>query len=545
MGYLLNILLAVAALGLADLGWESPRAWPWMLFVLACAPVLLGRVLHELVLRGRFRVAEIFARVLSISPPVCFALLVGEFGWCASIERWFGGSASFLEWPRWTLVPVIAPFVFFQALAIDARARALWTPATGGRWRAFQLRMFFSALLPIAVYVAASIAIGFFPELRTRIEVVALYNALFAGVMLVILALFLPVLLRNTWETEPIPAGPQRSVLESVAQAAGFHARELLVWRTGGTMANAAIVGLGKRTRVVLFSDLLLAQLGPRELAAVFAHEMGHAVRHHVFVFVALAGGFFLSLDGLANVLVDVNEWVAGGFVLAAIAGGYFAFGWLSRRFELEADLYSLALLRDPQALIDALEKVGGSFRDVASWRHFSTARRVEFLVRTTHDTRVGTRLLKLLRSVSIVAVAWFVIALGAQLWTVSRSAPVELVQAELCLGRYERAVERAADVAELPEDLARLVQRARELVPGRDDVASLEQRARAALRSRDEVAAHDWLTLGALRERHDLAVVAEAVRALHVDRQADVRSALGEELWGAWGADLEALLGR
>ncbi|MBI5364243.1 MAG: M48 family metalloprotease [Planctomycetes bacterium] len=545
MGYLLNIVLAVAVLGLADLGWESPREWPWMLFVLACAPVLLGRALHALVLRGRFPAADLLARLLAISPPVCFALLVGECGWCASVERWFGGSASFLEWPRWTLVPVIAPFVFFQALAIDARARALWTPATGGRWRAFQLRMFSSALLPIAVYVAASIGIGCFPELRTRIEVVALYNVLFAGAMLVVLALFLPFLLRNTWETEPIPAGTQRSVLESVARAAGFRARELLVWRTGGTMANAAIVGLGKHTRVVLFSDLLLAQLDPRELAAVFAHEMGHAVRRHVFVFVALAGGFFLSLDALANALLDVNEWLAGGFVLAALAGGYFAFGWLSRRFELEADLYSLALLRDPQALIDALEKVGGSFRDVASWRHFSTSRRVEFLVRTTHDARVGTRLLKLLRIVSVAAVAWFVIALGAQLWTVSRAAPVELVQAELCLGRYERAVERAAEVAELPEDLARLVQRARGLTSGDDDLARLERSARAALRAGDEVAAHEWLTLGALRHRRDLAIVAEAVREWHVDHATDVRAVLGEELWTAWSADLEALRAR
>lgn len=545
MGYLLNILLAVAALGLADLGWKSAQQWPWMVFVLACVPVLLGRALHHLVLKGRFRAADLLGRLLAFSPPACFVLLVAEFGWCEVLERWFGSSGSLIEWPRPTLFVAIAPYVLYQWLAIDARARALWTPHTGRRWRAFQTRMFLSALLPIGVYVLASIAIGLAPELRTRIEMVALYNALFAAAMLAVLGLCLPFLLRNTWETEPIQAGTQRSVLEAVATAAEFEARELLVWRTGGTMANAAIVGLGGRTRVVLFSDLLLAQLDPRELAAVFAHEIGHAKRRHVLVFVALAAGFFLSLDWLGNQLLELHVWVASAFVLVALAAGYFGFGWLSRRFELEADLYSLALLRDPQALIDALEKVGGSFRDVASWRHFSTSRRVEFLVRTTGDARVGTRLLRLLRCVAFGAILWFVGALGLQLWSVTEHYEEEVVHAELALGRYDAARERITAIEAPPEDLARLVRRTSELDRGAETVEELERRARSALAARDSVAAHDWLSLAAFRERGDLAVIAEAVRALHADVGADVRSAMGEDLWSAWGADLERLRAR
>lgn len=548
MGFLFHIVFAIAAVGLADLGWTSPREWPWMLPVLALVPYALGALTHRFHVTHRFRLGVIAGKLLSSAPPVLFALLLGEFGWSSSVERWCGRAPSLLAWPDVSLVPLLAPFVLYQVLAIDARARvrALWPRAEGRRWRAFQVRMFASALVPIGVYGAVSIVVGYFPGLRTRIEVVTAYNALFAGGMLVVLALCLPFLLRNTWETEPIPPGPQRALLETVARVAKFRARELLVWRTGGTMSNAAIVGLSSRTRVVLFSDLLLAQLDARELAAVFAHEMGHAVRRHVLVFLALAGGFFLTLDWAANEALAWSVWFAGGLTIGALGAGYFAFGWLSRRFELEADLYSLALLRDPQALIDALEKVGGHFRDLASWRHFSTARRVEFLARAAQDANVGKRLLRLLRVVSLGAFLLFAAGLALQVRTAWKRAPGELVRAELCLGQYASAIERAREVEELEPDVARLVARVKELGGAATDgdvaVEELERRARAALVARDDAAAYEWLCLGGLRERADLAAVAEAVRALKADASAPVREALGEELWGRWG---EVLGGR
>src|SRR5262249_6269763 len=158
------------------------------------------------------------------------------------------------------------------------------------------------------------------------------------------------------------------------------------------------ILGVGPRHRVVLFSDLLLAQLGPRELAAVFAHEIGHAFRRHVRIFVTWAAGFFMAADLVARHLFADSPWVSGGFVVGAMLAWYWAFGFLSRRFELEADLFSLDLLGDPGALIAALERVGGAFRDVASWRHFSTAARVRFIERAATDPAVGDRLRRELR---------------------------------------------------------------------------------------------------------------------------------------------------
>ena len=76
-------------------------------------------------------------------------------------------------------------------------------------------------------------------------------------------------------------------------------------------MANAAIVGFLPGHRTVLFSDSLLAGLPPRELAAVFAHEIGHARRHHVLVFGAWTLVFFLAGDLEYFVVVTVISFYA------------------------------------------------------------------------------------------------------------------------------------------------------------------------------------------------------------------------------------------
>lgn len=541
MGYLVHIVLAVLALALPELGWRSPSVEPLGVLALLLVPIVLGRVLAHTVARGRFRGADVLARLLGVSPVASFALMIGACGWTETVQRWTGNTEPFLGWPQPGLALALAPYVVLQTLAIDARARALWSERAGRRWRAFQLRMFFAAFAPMGVYYVAALVIGAFPELRTRIEEIALYNALFATAMLVVLAAALPTLLRNTWETERVPDGPQRELLEAVAHRAQFRARELLVWRTGHTLANAAIVGLGARMRVVLFSDLLLAQLDARQLAAVFAHEMGHAVKRHVLVFALLATGYFLALDLVVSTWFADSAWLAGGFALTALAAGYFGFGWLSRRYELEADLYSLEVLGDTDALVEALEKVGGSFRDVASWRHFSTAKRVEFLRAIQTDPARARKLVKLLRGVSIGAGVLFVTALAFQGWNVARRAPGDFLRADLRLGHYASAAARTGEFDVL---LAGLVERAREIGSDEVPVAELEQRARAALASGETERAWQWLMLGALREPAELGPVADAVRALAEDPRADVREMLGDAVWERWGSALEGLRG-
>jgi Zn-dependent protease with chaperone function len=542
MGYLLHLLVALLAQGLAESGWSTGLQAPWLVLLALPVPHLLGVLGHRLFLRGRFRASAVALRALSVAAPVLHLLAVCAFGWLDSLRRWFGEGFSLSGWPRAGLLLALAPFVVYEIAAIDARARITSPPGRDrDAWRAFHARMLLSGLVPLVGYVLVSTLAGANDRVRVEIEEVSCFSAAFALALLLALAIGLPSLLRNVWNTTPFPAGERRDVLERVAARAGFRARALLAWNTGDLMANAAIVGVGPRTRVVLFSDSLLAQLDSDELAAVFAHEIGHAARRHVLIFVAWAGAFFLIADLAANRLFPSDGWIGGGLVLCAVVAWLLGFGFASRRFELEADLYCLDLLGDSSALVRALEKVGGRFRDVASWRHFSTADRVRFLERASTDPAVGDRLRKSLRRWSRFGFALLLAAAIVQGWALARAFPTERLRADLRLGAYASADARAREHPGRSRELARLAARAATLAPGHETVGDLERKARAAMLAGELEPALEWLDLGELRGSSELGEVASALRALASAKGSEEDAEIDPEVRRAWNAELEA----
>jgi hypothetical protein len=222
----------------------------------------------------------------------------------------------------------------------------------------------------------------------------------------------------------------------------------------------------------------------------------------------------------------------------------FLVFGYMSRRFELEADLFCIDLLGDASALITALEKVGGHFRDVAGWRHFSTADRVRFLADATFDPRIGLRLRRRLRIWKRFGMALLVLALALQSLVLAQSFRDDRMRADLRLGRYGPAAERAAAPEGLDPALARLARLASSL--GRDEVpvAVIETRARESLSSGDVDSALDWLDLGALRGDAQLDRVARAVRGL-ASGSAESRKVLESSDLDAWRTEIEACLRR
>lgn len=541
MGYLLHLLVALLGQGLAETGWKTGWDAPWLVLLALPLPHLLGWTGHRLFLRGRFRASAAVLRVLSGAAPALHILAVCAFGWLDALQRWFGDAVSLAGWPRIGLLLALAPFVVYEVAAIDARARLIAPPGKErDAWRSFHARMLLSGLVPLAGFVLISTLVGANDRVRVEIEEVSLFSAAFAAVLLLVLAFSLPWLLSNVWDTSPFPAGARRDLLISIAERARFRARALLAWNTGDLMANAAIVGVGPRTRVVLFSDSLLAQLDGSELAAVFAHEIGHAARRHVLIFVSWAGAFFLLADFAANRLFPSDVWLGGGLVLLAVVGWLLGFGFASRRFELEADLYCLDLLGDTSALVRALEKVGGRFRDVASWRHFSTAERVRFLERAAADPAVGARLRRGLRIWSRAGILLLVATTILQGWTLARAFPRERLRADLRLGTYGSALARASDRPGVDPELASLARRASTLAPGRTSPADIEERARAAMLAGDVEASLEWLRLGDLRGSAELAAVGSALSGL-AEQDTAALGELDPRIRSAWNAELEA----
>ena len=361
------------------------------MLALALVPHLLQAAARAAYFAGRFRAAARWQVLLQAAPLVLQLAAQGLFGWNASVARWSGTRPELLAWPHPALLAALAPFAVYTLAAIDARARQA---ALGQRaaLRRFQVRMFVTGILPLAGFVlgawagrprcAAARAPGGGRPLRRR---------------------------RGRRPVRGLPGpdavGPQAHMGDAppaerlparAPRAPGARARapagEIRVWDTGNQVSNAAVVGLGPG-RVVLFSDALLAELQPRELAAVFAHEAAHVKRHHVLTFLSWSIAFFAAAD-LTSLWIGPENELAGAAVLAVTCGlWYLAFGWLSRRFELEADLWSAEATGDPAALASALERVGSIHGHSAGWRHFGTDERIAFLERAASDASTGPRL--------------------------------------------------------------------------------------------------------------------------------------------------------
>jgi STE24 endopeptidase len=159
-----------------------------------------------------------------------------------------------------------------------------------------------------------------------------------------------PEILRRVLDTRPLPDSSLRRRLEEMCRRSGLRYREILLWRTGNNVANAAVMGVLPQVRYILLSDLLLESMTEKQVEAVFAHEAGHVVHRHIAwygAFVVIAIVVQLMLAKLAEVL-DLRmlsllpPWLRDPLILAlAVACFFLVFGALSRWFERQADVYA------------------------------------------------------------------------------------------------------------------------------------------------------------------------------------------------------------
>ncbi len=229
-----------------------------------------------------------------------------------------------------------------------------------------------------------------------------------------LLYILAPVGLRFIWQTEPLPPGELRSRLEGVCGAAKLRCRNVLVWRMGPSrIANACIAGVVPWTRYVFLTDALLAQLTPAEIEAVFAHEAGHVKHRHMLYYLWLAICFLLVYEVVNDVAGDLlgrSDVVEIATLLATAFVYWFGFfGFVSRRMEQQADLYAARLMGGPEAFASALEQISlanGMDPTARSWRHFSIARRIGFLLSVAADPDVERRFQCSLRYLRFATVA-------------------------------------------------------------------------------------------------------------------------------------------
>jgi STE24 endopeptidase len=227
--------------------------------------------------------------------------------------------------------------------------------------------------------------------------------------LLLTMLFFMPAAVRRIWRTTPLPAGLLRQSLESICRERKCGVRDILIWHTDHTLANAAVVGVSAWLRYMLLTDVLLARLSPSEVAAVAKHEAGHLRRWHLPLRLAL-----LVLP-LAIWLAGKHLWPgADDAVLAAIeflglparaiaalalpvimlAYAVVVVGWYSRLLEHDADIEA-CLTSGGQFDLDArddfchaLIAVCGRAREsrLMQWLHPPLSARLTFLDRIASE---------------------------------------------------------------------------------------------------------------------------------------------------------------
>lgn len=356
---------------------------------------------------------------------------------------------------------------------------------------------------------------------------IPLAQALLALTVLFAALLAIPFVLRLIWRARPLERGPLRERLERYASSVGLRTREILVWPTGGASMNAAVIGALPRFRYVILTDGLVETLGHDEIEAVFAHEAGHAKRGHVLLFFGFTATLVLlsstvsqatgpaveALDGLVQWLAMLLVWI--GVV----------FGWVSRRFEQEADVFGIDTVpfrpapdgRPPDPVDHpfgrALERIAeeaGGIREITGWRHFSIGDRIAFVRAYLTDAAVRRRYrrsIRLLRGTLLGVMACALAIAGTQAPGAAREAAV--------------LWSVARDPAPALLDPLR-----RATMPGPAEVRARElvQAASLAARAGKEDAALRWLRSAASLAPGDAYVLAEY--ALALDRAGRPRGA-------------------
>ena len=467
---ILSLILAMLSLDVAGDWPRPPLAWALAWLVVVAAVVsLAGLAISVYIIWNRAGLDQDEQRFLGKVGALGKAyrlFIVGAYAFVLFVAGWAPLGAEIAEGAEsdaLTMAVVLIPLVvllvvgwmalfwadralrmalFERAGAAAADVARQWSLL---RYLEFMLRQYLLVLaVPLLVLLAVSDGLIrlFGSPAESSVSAVVLFAAVLAAVVLA------GPWLRFCWRTEPLPQGELRDRLYALANRARVHVGEVLVWRTNLTIANGAMIGVLAPVRYIMITDALLLALSPipEEVESVFAHEVAHVKYHHTLLYVAMAvGGMSLAmLAGEVAAAATASSWLVNAAVVACVAiYWWLGFGFVSRRCELEADLYACRATTCPaacsppdpgrsaapgmaggnsicphrvQAFVSALERISrlnGLPENRRGWRHFSVARRSAFLAWVLGDP---SRVIQVERSFRRLKMAAVGIAFAATL---------------------------------------------------------------------------------------------------------------------------------
>lgn len=261
----------------------------------------------------------------------------------------------------------LLPLNYYQGYSVEKRF-GLSNETAGSWFRDWLKGLAVSALIGLPVVLVVYALLRYRPD----------WWWFWAGVAVtlfgVLLANLAPILIYPLFfKFEPLEDETVRDRLSSLADRSetpfsGIYRMELSV---KSSQAEAMLTGMGHTRRIVL-SDTLLDNYDVEEIEVVLAHELGHHARMHLPLLVAMqAAGIFAGLY-LVSIVLRLSIGHLGLMSVADVAnlpllllvlnvlsfvatpGG----NWWSRRLEVQADGFALALTRNPAAFITAMRRL-------------------------------------------------------------------------------------------------------------------------------------------------------------------------------------------
>jgi STE24 endopeptidase len=243
----------------------------------------------------------------------------------------------------------------------------------------------------VGAVIGAIALVGFYTVVRLAPRWWWAVGAVGAAGLVVLLSFVLPVVVEPIFNRfTPMPAGEQRTELMALAARDGVPVRDVLIADASRRTraVNAYVSGFGPTRRIVVY-DTLLTEASRPEVAAVVAHELGHAKSNDVLTGTVLgalqaaAGVIALYLLGSWTGLLrragveSIGEPRAIGLLIAVAAVASLVAGpasaLVSRRIEARADAHAMALTGDPvsfEAMQRRLATVNLADPDPPTWEY-------------------------------------------------------------------------------------------------------------------------------------------------------------------------------
>lgn len=173
----------------------------------------------------------------------------------------------------------------------------------------------------------------------------------------------------------PLEEGQLKAAITDYACAQDFKIKGIYKMDASRRSAksNAFFTGLGAYKRIVLF-DTLVTNMKTDELVAVLAHEIGHYKHKDIFKSLAVStASIGLMFFGLSFFIYNKDFFAAFKMANISVYAGLFLFtflyqpvndlfsvgtNYISRRFEILADRFSVDTYKHPQAMINALKRL-------------------------------------------------------------------------------------------------------------------------------------------------------------------------------------------